>query len=295
MINTIMQTRDDQMIFEQYQQINEITMPFTGGKQMSIGKRLKKFIPGRIGKRASREIDVESDVNHFHELLQDLADKTGTTVAKIVADTPNFNKWVQRNIKVDPTHVSNWDQLVKAAIAESGKTFHGYKALNSVIAAAIHQRNKDLAYGVGNSTQPSTPEAPAAAQGHESLPDGDASGAPTAQTTQQPTAAPAPVATTPKAPNLTQGRKAIDDAASTISGVRSRDRAKLIDYALDKFAAIDAVSSRPTKKTPLPASIRTTGNVKSAKAQVKATAKESVYINSNVVTEDIQFIDCSKF
>lgn len=289
-----MQTRDDQMIFEQYQQINEITMPFTGGKQMSIGKRLKKFIPGRIGKRASREIDVESDVNHFHELLQDLADKTNTTVAKIVADTPNFNKWVQRNIKVDPTHVSNWDQLVKAAIAESGKMMHGYKALNSVIAAAIHQRNKDLAYGVGNSTQPSTPEAPAVAQGHKSLPDGDASSAPAAQTTQQPAAAQAPVAA-PKTPNMTQGRKAIDDAASTLSGVRLRDRAKLIDYALDKFAAIDVGSNKPTKKAPAPVSIRTTGNVKPAKARAKVTAKESVYINSNIITEDIQFIDCSRF
>ena len=293
-----MQTRDDQMIFEQYQQIDEITMPFTGGKQMSIGKRLKKFIPGRIGKRAGREIDVESDVNHFHELLQDLADKTNTTVAKIVADTPNFNKWVQRNIKVDPAHVANWNQLVKAAVAESGKMMHGYKALNSVIAAAIHQRNKDLAYGAGNSTQTNTPETPAAPQGYASSPASDhVSGDASSTTTAQQPTTPAAAATTPSTPNMMQGRKAIDDAASTLSRARSRDRSKLIDYALDKFAAIDAGSNKPTKNSTAstPTSIRTTGNVKPAKSKATVTAKESVYIDSNIITEDIQFIDCSRF
>ena len=289
-----MQTRDDQMIFEKYQQIDEITLPFTGGKQMSIGKRLKKFIPGRIGNRASNQINVETDVNHFIGDLQDYADTTGTTVEEVIADTQKFNNWVQDTIKVNPQHIKNWSKLVAAAVAESKKMMHGYKALSAALTAAIYQRNEELRVSNrGQYAQQSAPEAPATPKGSTSAPQT------TNASSAQPAAAVTQPATEPKSITVAQSKKAIDDAAATVGSVRTRDRARLIDYALDKFAAVEGskqpAAASTSKSTPA-ASIRTVGNVKpSASRKNKVTAKESVYINSSVVTEDIKFIDCSKF
>ncbi len=293
-----MQTRDDQMIFEKYQQIDEISIPFSGGKKFGVMNRLKKMLPGQWGKKAKAGINIESDVNHFIELLNNLSHTTGESSADIIK-SPKFGNWVKNNIKVDPTHIPNWDKLVKSG------------DVNNLINAAIVQRNKDHAYGVGHgaSNTPATAASPDAT-GDTSLPATQAPATPpvASSASAAPAAAPSPVkpaatttqpAASPKNVTVAQSKKAIDDAAATVGGVRSRDRARLIDYALDKFAAVEGSkqpAAAPTSKSTPAASIRTVGNVKpSASRKNKVTAKESVYINSSVVTEDIKFIDCSKF
>jgi hypothetical protein len=172
-----------------------------------------------------------------------------------------------------------------------------------LINAAVIQRNKDHAYGVGRGASSendaaSTPES----TGDTSIPttqspaaQQSATVAPAAQPTAAQQATPQSPSTLPKRNTITQGRQAIDAAAAAVGNARSKNRAKLIDYAMDKFAAVER-SAKPTPQTAAAASsIKTTGNVKSTKASVAATAKESVYIDSNVITEDIQFIDCSRF
>ena len=283
-----MQTRDDQMIFEQYQQIDEISIPFSGGKKFGVMNRFKKMLPGQWGKKAKAGINIESDVNHFIELLNNLAHTTGDSTEAIIK-SPKFNNWVKSTIKVDPGHVPNWSKLV-----QSGN-------VNNLINAAVIQRNKDHAYGVGHGASSENDAASAPeSTGDTSIPttqspaaQQSATVAPAAQPTAAQQVTPQSTSTSLKRTNITQGRQAIDAAAAAVGSVKSRDRAKLIDYALDTFAAVEG-SAKPTPKTAA-SSIRTTGNVKPAKAPVAATAKESVYINSNVITEDIQFIDCSRF
>ena len=298
-----MQTSDDQMIFEKYQQIDEITIPFSGGKKFGVMNRFKKMLPGQWGKKAKAGINIESDVNHFIELLNNLSHTTGESPAAIIK-SPKFGNWVKNTIKVDPTHIPNWGKLVKAG------------DVNNIINAAIVQRNKDHAYGVGHGATgtPATTTSALDATGDTSLPAtqstagattpaatpatssttpaaAQATAKPAATTTAQPAAA-------PKSVTVAQSKKAIDDAAATVGSVRTRDRARLIDYALDKFAAVEGSkqsAAAPKSKASPATSIRTVGNVKPSKARVAATAKESVYINSNVITEDIKFIDCSRF
>ena len=292
-----MQTHDDQMIFEKYQQIDEITIPFSGGKKFGVMNRFKKMLPGQWGKKAKAGINIESDVNHFIELLNNLSHTTGDSTESIIK-SPQFSNWVKRTIKVDTAHIPNWQKLVKSG------------DINQVINAAIMQRNKDHAYGAGN-----TPAGAPEFAGDSSLPatgatpsTTPATGAATSATpatgaatsTTAPAASPAaaPTAAAVKGVTVKQSKKAIDDAAATVGKVRSRDRARLIDYALDKFAAVEGSkqsAATPRAKAAPATSIRTVGNVKPSKARVTATAKESVYINSNVVTEDIKFIDCSRF
>jgi hypothetical protein len=292
-----MQTRDDQMIFEQYQQIDEISIPFSGGKKFGVMNRFKKMLPGQWGKKAKAGINIESDVNHFIELLNNLAHTTGDSTEAIIK-SPKFSNWVKNTIKVDPGHIANWSKLV-----QSGD-------INNLINAAVIQRNKDHAYGAGHGassendaagapestgdTSLTATQSPAAQQAASQT---TAAAAPQSNTTPQAVSTGTPQAS--KGTTVAQSRQAIDAAASAVGSVRSRDRAKLIDYALDKFAAVEgskpsaAVSS--TKPSPSASSIRTKGNVKSAKVSTAATTKESVYIDSNVITENIQFIDCSRF
>ena len=288
-----MQTHDDQMIFEKYQQIDEITIPFSGGKKFGVMNRFKKMLPGQWGKKAKAGINIESDVNHFIELLNNLSHTTGESSAAIIK-SPKFGNWIKNTIKVDPSHIPNWSQLVKSG------------DVNNLINAAVLQRNKDHAYGAGHGA--GTPAVAPETTGDTSLPATQSTSAqspaantptstPQAKTTPQQAA---PTATSsPKDTTVAQGRRAIDAAAAAVGSVRSRDRAKLVDYALDKFAAVEGsakpVTKPAAKQAPAATSIRTKGNVKPTKAPVATTAKESVYINSNVVTEDIQFIDCSRF
>lgn len=276
------------MIFEQYQQIDEIAIPFSGGKKFGVMNRFKKMLPGQWGKKAKAGINIESDVNHFIELLNNLAHTTGESPAAIIK-SPKFNNWVKNTIKVDPSHIANWSKLV-----QSGD-------VNNLINAAVIQRNKDYAYGVGHgadNTPTTTATTPPDATGDTSLPATKSPAATTAaaQSPTQPTTAVSQPAASPKTITVSQSRKAIDDAAAAVGSVRSRDRSRLIDYALDKFAAVERSKQHvaaPATKTSPASSIRTAGNVKPSRAA--ATTKESVYINSNVVTEDIKFIDCSRF
>lgn len=283
-----MQTRDDQMIFEKYQQIDEITIPFSGGKKFGVMNRFKKMLPGQWGKKAKAGINIESDVNHFIELLNNLSHTTGESPAAIIK-SPKFGNWIKNTIKVDPTHIPNWAKLIKSG------------DVNNLINAAVVQRNKDYAYGVGHGAT-DTPTAAASAPettGDTSLPATQAA-ATQAATTPQATASSAttpaaaqspvqPAAAAPKSVTVAQSKKAIDDAAATVGSVRTRDRARLIDYALDKFAAVEGSkqpAAAPKTKASPASSIRTAGNVKpSAPRKSKVTAKESVYINSNVVTK----------
>ena len=313
-----MQTHDDQMIFEKYQQINEIALPFTGGKQMSLSKRLKKFIPGRIGKRAGNQIDVETDVNHFIGDLQDYADTTGTTVKEVIADPQKFNNWVQDTIKVNPQHIKNWSKLVAAAAAESKKMMHGYKALAAALTAAIYQRNEELRVSNrGQYAQQSAPEAPATPQGYTSAPKSTNAGStqpaaqspaqPAAQSPTQPAAAAQPAAQASGSAQSRPGKELkryAAEVATKIKDIYKDKRAmmaavpKFMDR-VNKHLGIAPVNAGQSNK---PAGLTTTPNLPVGKKQSnktprksKVTAKESVYINSNVVTEDIKFIDCSRF
>ncbi len=316
-----MQTRDDQMIFEQYQQIDEITMPFTGGKQMSIGKRLKKFIPGRIGNRASNQIDVETDVNHFIGDLQDFADTTGTTVKAVIADPQKFNNWVQDTVKVNPQHIKNWNKLVAAAVAESNKMMHGYKALGTALTAAIYQRNEELRVSNrGQYAQQSATEAPATPKGYTSAPQTtNAAYTQPDAATQSPAipAAQTPSKTTLGLTQLRPGKELKRYAVEVADKIKDtyKDRRSMIAAVpkfmnnVSKHLGIAPVDSTTSNK---PAEFTTTSNLPVGKKQSKkpqqnskivnfnpqeknVTAKESVYIDSNIITEDIQFIDCSRF
>jgi hypothetical protein len=323
-----MQTRDDQMIFEQYQQIDEISIPFSGGKQFGVMNRFKKMLPGQWGKKAKAGINIESDVNHFIELLNNLAHTTGDSTEAIIK-SPNFSEWVKRTIKVDTSHIPNWDKLVK-----SGE-------INQVINAAIIQRNKDYAYGVGNkpadkpefagdSSLPATGATPQAgnsgAPGQSNAPQApQPTGVDQTPNTPQSTGtaqSPNAPASQASAPQLKPGKalaKYATEVAEKIKSIYKDKRA--MTTAVPKF--LDSVSKQlgiapaaPAAAAPATANksskFNTTANipVKGKQQPIQSTkvptkgkqqskkgkiAKESIYIASNVITEDIQFIDCSKF
>lgn len=217
-----MQTSDEALIFEKYQQLNEIGL--LGGQQYSFGNRLgawagKKLTGGLLGKGAQANVNIEKDTNHFLRTLQNDARHAGTTVKELLKTPQSIINWVKQNIKIDATKMPNWENLSK--LAASGGNRDVYNLLNN----AVKYRNTIHRFGASkqaaaNSTTPQQ--------------------TPAAETPQQTTATPDAVAPqpqqTPAAEDFADVDKVVAGAKSAIAATPPVNRASNLYNTLKAVA-----------------------------------------------------------
>jgi len=100
-----MYTNDDQLIFEQYQQINEISNVFGTGQDYSMWDRLKsEFGSSKLGKSlglfkgAQGRMAVERAANDLIRRFQEMSGKRGQNEQQVFADTNLMQRWINDQI-----------------------------------------------------------------------------------------------------------------------------------------------------------------------------------------------------
>lgn len=100
-----MQTTDDQLIFEKYQQINEISNVAGTGQSYSMWNRLKsEFGQSKLGqhlglfKGAQGKVDTERKANELTRRLQEFAGQTGQDVKSLMRDPASMANWLNQQV-----------------------------------------------------------------------------------------------------------------------------------------------------------------------------------------------------
>lgn len=100
-----MQTNDDNLIFERYQQINEISNVAGTGQSYSMWNRLKsEFGQSKLGKHlglfkgAQGQVDTERKANELTRRLQEFAGQTGQDIKMLMNDPASMANWLNQQV-----------------------------------------------------------------------------------------------------------------------------------------------------------------------------------------------------
>lgn len=100
-----MRTKDEQLIFERYQQINEISNVAGTGQSYSMWNRLKsEFGQSKLGqhlglfKGAQGQVDTERKANELTRRLQEFAGQTGQDVKYLMRDKQSMANWLNQQV-----------------------------------------------------------------------------------------------------------------------------------------------------------------------------------------------------
>lgn len=154
-----MQTPDDHLIFERYQQINEISNVAGTGQSYSMWNRLKsEFGQSKLGKHlglfkgAQGEVDTERKANELVRRLREFAGQTGQDIKSLMNDPSNMTNWLNQQIPqvVGDSRLANtFDGSQYAQKMQPNQSPHDF------FTYVINQTVKSLSQ---LPTQPSTPQ-----------------------------------------------------------------------------------------------------------------------------------------
>lgn len=130
-----MRDTDDQLIFEKYQQINEISDVMGSGQNYSVFNRLKsEFGKSKLGQKlgvfsgAQGTIDTEKKANELVRRLQQFAGQTGQSVESLMKDPESMSNWLNQQMPqvVGDNRTSTVFDGAKYVAAVQGKSPHDF-------------------------------------------------------------------------------------------------------------------------------------------------------------------------
>lgn len=144
-----MYDKDAQLIFEQYQQINEIANLAGSGQNFSIWDRLRsEFGQSKLGKKmgvftgAQGKVDTEKKANELVRRLQEFAGQTGQSVANVMQNPAQLASWMNQQI---PQIVNDARLATNFDVNTYGVNQTQFKSPHDYFTAVINSVTKSLA------------------------------------------------------------------------------------------------------------------------------------------------------
>jgi len=206
---------------------------------------LKSMVPGSIGQKATGSLEAGKAANQLYKEYNTYLGRTGQQMSqqslvaflksagipsKIINSAAGVTPAPRRTRAPAPTPAPAPAPTPEAAPPPAPAAAFGKKQVNAILMKVSQALGgaAPQAQPAAPQAQPAAPSAPAAAA---------TPAAPTPAPAASPSAAPAPAPAVPKV-GAKQAKAQINQAVNNIQGIRTRDRANVVNYAKQKVNAL---------------------------------------------------------